>query len=133
MASISSTVSVRESSPFPFITDAQFELLLANGRLSREHQLRDELFDPQPVVKLFVPDSGAVWLLTEVDEMQPRLAFGLADLGMGLPEMGYIDLLEIQEACGVPWLSIAQDTRFQATKSLSEYACDARRAGHIVS
>ncbi len=130
MASISSTASFR-ASPFPFITDAQFALLLANGRLSREHQLRDELFDPQPVVKLIVPGSGAVWLLTEVDATETRLAFGLADLGC--PEMGYIDLLEIQEACGVPWLSIEQDTSFQATKSLSEYARDARRAGRIVT
>lgn len=132
MTSPSSAVSFH-ASPFPFITDTQFELLLANGRLSREHQRRDQLFDPQPVLKLFVAGSPAVWLLTEVDPDATSIAFGLADLGMGFPELGYIDLVEIQEACGVPWLSIAQDTRFQATRSLSGYAHDARRAGHIVT
>ena len=121
----------RASSPFPSITDEQFDLLLANGRLAREHQLRDELFDPQPVVKLLVPGSGACWLLTEVDPEARTIAFGLADLGC--PELGYIDLAEIHEACAVPWLSIAQDTSFRATKSLGAYARDARRAGRIVT
>ena len=37
--------------------------LLANGRLS----IQNENFDPTPVVKLFTPDAGATWLLTEID------------------------------------------------------------------
>ena len=124
-------IALPVSSPFSFITNAQFGLLLDNGRLSREHQLRDEAFDPPPVVKLVVPGSIAVWLLTEVDPDAQTTAFGLADLGC--PELGSIDLVEIQEACGVPWLSIAQDASFQATKTLGAYAREARHAGRIVT
>ena len=50
-------------SPFPFVTDAQFDLLLANGLISRDHQRRDAHFDPAPVVKLYLPGSDFVWLI----------------------------------------------------------------------
>ena len=40
-------------------TNAQFEQLLANGRN------RDQ--DHPPVVKLFTPDAGCTWLLSEID------------------------------------------------------------------
>jgi len=68
-----------------FITDAQRAQLLANGR----HSLTDEGFDPSPVVKLFTPDAGATWLLTEIDPDDDDHAFGLCDLGLGYPELGY--------------------------------------------
>lgn len=51
------------ASRFPFIGDAQFDQLLANGRAGREHQARDEDFAPRPVVKLFTPDAGATLAL----------------------------------------------------------------------
>ena len=65
------------TSSYPFLTDEQVERLVANGRASRAHQARDELFDPPPVVKLFTPDAGATWLLTEIDPDEPSMAFGL--------------------------------------------------------
>ena len=68
------------TSNFSFITDQQFELLLANGRLGRACQEKDEAFDPRPVVKLFTPDAGATWLLTEIDPEAPDIATGLCDL-----------------------------------------------------
>lgn len=45
------------------ITDEQRVLLLTNGRES----LQNPDFDLAPVVKLFTPDTGATWLLTEID------------------------------------------------------------------
>ena len=48
------------------ITDEQRVLLLANGR----ETLQNPDFDPAPVVKLFTPDAGATWLLTEIDPDQ---------------------------------------------------------------
>lgn len=66
---------------FPFITDVQFELLPANGTQSRVQAN----FDPIPVVKLFTPDAGATWLLTEVDPEDHGSAFGLCNLGLGFP------------------------------------------------
>ena len=55
---------------------------------------------PIPVVKLFIPDAGATWLLTELDPKGPDLAFGLCDLGVGYPELGYVRLSEILEVRG---------------------------------
>lgn len=55
------------------ISDELRAQLLANGRQS----LADEGFDPPPVVKLFTPDAGATWLLTEIDPDDEDHAFGL--------------------------------------------------------
>ena len=118
-------------SNFPFITDAQFELLLANGRMGRERQIRDQDFDPLPVVKLFTPDAGATWLLTEIDPDEPEIAFGLCDLGMGFPEVGLVSLTELCEVRGILQLPIEQDLHFRATQPLSVYAREARMAGRI--
>ena len=78
------------------LTQAQRELLLANGRAQREaiRNGMDDItpLDPKPIVKLFTPDGGATWLLTELDPDYPTLAFGLCDLGMGFPELGYVSL-----------------------------------------
>src|SRR6202035_2070978 len=72
------------------------ERLLANGRLRLEFQMRDEAEpDFLPVVKLFTPDAGCTWLLTELDPEEPDHAFGLCDLGMGCPELGSVSLAEI--------------------------------------
>lgn len=60
------------------ITDEQRIVLLANGRES----LENPDFDPAPVVKLFTPDAGATWLLTEIDPDDHDHAFGLCDLGL---------------------------------------------------
>jgi hypothetical protein len=59
------------------ITHEQRFLLLANGRES----IQNPDFDPAPVVKLFRPDAGATWLLTEIDPDNHDHASGLCDLG----------------------------------------------------
>ena len=46
-------------------------------------------------MKLFTPDAGATWLLTEIDLKDPDIAFGLCDLGLGYPELGSVSLSEI--------------------------------------
>lgn len=50
---------------FSFTTDEQFDALRANGRQARACQDKDQDFDSLPVVKLFTPDAGATWLLTD--------------------------------------------------------------------
>ena len=45
-------------------------------------------FDCYPVVKIFYPLSDAIWLLTELDG--DGIAFGLCDLELGYPELGYV-------------------------------------------
>jgi len=114
-------------SSFPFITDVQFELLLANGVQSRTQAD----FDPLPVVKLFTPDAGATWLLTEIDPGDHGIAFGLCDLGLGFPELGCVSLNELAALRGMLGLPIEQDLHFRAGKHLSACAKEARMAGRI--
>lgn len=110
------------------ITDEQRAQLLANGRQS----LEQENFDPAPVVKLFTPDAGATWLLTEIDPDDHDHAFGLCDLGLGYPELGWVSLAEIATVRGRLGLPIERDLHFEAHKRLSAYAREARLAGRIV-
>ncbi|MDM0037419.1 DUF2958 domain-containing protein [Variovorax sp. J22G21] len=110
------------------ITDEQRVQLLANGRQS----LEQENFDPAPVVKLFTPDAGATWLLTETDPDDHDHAFGLCDLGLGFPELGWVSLAEIATLRGRLGLPVERDLHFEAQKPLSAFAREARLAGRIV-
>lgn len=103
--------------------------LLANG----EKTARGIEQDPYPVVKLFTPDAGATWLLTEIDPANPDIAFGLCDLGLGIPELGSVSFSEIASVRGKFGLSVERDLHFKADRPLSRYADDARKAGLIIA
>lgn len=111
------------------ITDDQRTVLLANGRQS----LEEERFDPVPVVKLFTPDAGATWLLTTIDPDEPDHAYGLCDLGLGCPELGWLSLAELAVVRGRLGLPVERDLHFRAERRLSAYAREARLAGRIVT
>jgi hypothetical protein len=111
------------------ITDEQCAQLLTNGRQSIENPD----FDPLPVVKLFTPNAGATWLLTEIDPDDHDHAFGLCDLGQGFPELGYVSLQELASLRGRWGLPIERDLYFTAGKPISAYAREARLAGRIVT
>lgn len=103
--------------------------LLANGQQSR----LDPALDPIPVIKLFTPDAGATWLLTELDPDNSDLAFGLCDLGLGEPELGHVLISEIQSIRGRLGLPVERDHHFRGAKTLSAYAAAARSAGRIIA
>lgn len=111
------------------ISDELRAQLLANGRQS----LTDEGFDPPPVVKLFTPDAGATWLLTEIDPDDDDHAFGQCDLGLGFPELGYVSLAELTTVRGRLGLLVERDLHFTASKAISAYTREARLAGRIVT
>ncbi len=111
------------------ISDELRAQLLANGRQS----LTDEDFDPRPVVKLLTPDAGATWLLTEIDPGDEDHAFGLCDVGLGVPELGYVSLAELMTVRGRLGLPVERDLHFKAGKPISAYAREARVAGRIVA
>lgn len=113
--------------PAELITAEQREQLLVNGREAR----RDDAFDPFPVVKLFTPDAGATWLLSELDPDDPDIAFGLCDLGVGAPELGNVSLTEIAALRGRLGLPVERDLHFVADRSLGAHARDAWNAGRI--
>ena len=111
--------------------------LLENGETQRV-AVRSGLDDVQPidpysVVKLFTPDANATWLLTELDPEDDDLAFGLCDLGLGEPELGYVRISELQALRGPLRLAVERDLHFTASRPISVYMEEARRAGRIVT
>ncbi|SEM41103.1 Protein of unknown function [Sphingomonas gellani] len=109
-------------------TDAA-QQLLANYREQEPLKGTRKERDFQPVCKLFLPWTSGTWLLSEMDD--DYLAFGLADLGMGTPELGYVDLNEIWEVVGPGGLRVERDIHWAATKTLSAYATESRQLGYI--
>jgi hypothetical protein len=102
------------------ITSAQREKLLENGRAQLAAiDRQDQVIDFEPVVKLFTPYGNATWLLTELNP-DIDLAFGLCDLGLGQPELGYVSLLE-------------RDLYFAPTRTIAVYAELAREHRLIVT
>ena len=119
--------------------------LIRNGIAScRAIQKDGNTPDHVPVVKLFTPDARATWLLTELEVVvvdgqgketaEPTgRAYGLCDLGMGFPEIGYVDLAELRALRGRFRLPIERDRSFRPNKPLSKYAEEARNAEHITA
>jgi hypothetical protein len=125
--------SAKKESTMTLITQAQLAQLLANGKPQRAAIDNDQgAIDFKPVVKLFTPDAQCTWLLTELDP-DHELAFGLCDLGMGEPELGYVSLTELRTVRGKLGLPIERDEQFDADKPLSVYADEARQYGGIVT
>jgi Protein of unknown function (DUF2958) len=113
------------------ITDSLTDKLLANGRAQRAATDKDETaLDLKPVVKLFTPDAQCTWLLTELDD---GLLFGLCDLGLGCPELGYVALAELTAVRGQLGLPVERDRHFEADKTISAYTEEARRLRHVVA
>ena len=114
------------------LTTSIRERLLRNGRiqaaLAEEGQ---EFADLIPVVKLFTPDAGCTWLLTELDPEEPDIAFGLCDLGLGCPELGTVRISELESVRGALGLPVERDRYFAAMHTLSVYARAAWNAAAI--
>jgi hypothetical protein len=108
------------------ITKTQTDKLLADGRAQRTAM--DEGEDALD----FTPDARCTWLLTELDP-DGGLAFGLCDLGMGEPELGYVSLIELCSVRGELGLPVERDLHFDAEKTISAYADEARTNGRIIS
>jgi Protein of unknown function (DUF2958) len=115
------------------ITSAQRQKLLENGRAQRDAiDRQDQVLDFQPVVKLFTADGNATWLLTELNP-DIDLAFGLCDLGLGEPELGYVSLAELTAARGPLGLPLECDLHFAPTLKISAYAERAREHRRIIT
>jgi hypothetical protein len=106
--------------------------LLENGRQNAARIAEDgNTIDFHPVVKLFTPDAACTWLLSEIDPGNEDVAFGLCDLGTGYPELGSVSLAEIAALRGKLGLPVERDLHFEAEKSLTAYADEARLLGRI--
>ena len=115
------------------MTKAHRAQLAQNGIAQRQAPDRGEYIDFPPVEKFFTLDAGATWLLTEVYPADLDIAFGLCDLGVGLPELGDISLAEIEAVRGPFGLHVERDMNFLPKKPLSAYAREAREVGPIIA
>jgi len=84
--------------------------------------------DPPPVVKFFNPLGSQTWLATEL-AADGDVAWGLADLGFGCPEVGPWSLGELS-AIRLPFgMGIEIDAAFTSDVPLSVWATWSRRTG----
>ena len=95
-------------------------------RLIKNHKTNGALCginDYIPVVKLFAGGS-ATWLLTEFDP-DTLTFFGLCDLGLGYPELGYVAFSDLTS------VNAERDMYFSPEKTIGGYATAARIAQRI--
>lgn len=88
--------------------------------------------DHWPVVRLHIPGTNASWLISEVDPDDADRVFGLCDLGLGSPELGFVSLsqmLALKDSLGI---NVERDSTFVADRSISAYSDAAAIAGRIV-
>jgi len=105
-------------------TSKQYQKLIENGtNYDRDHA---------PVVRLHILFTGCQWLISELNPQQPNIAFGLCDLGMDCPELGYVDLDEITAISNVPF-PVMRDEFFEGKYPMSVYADAARELSQITT
>lgn len=111
----------------PLVTDEQRAQLLTNGHA----RAADEQADLWPVVRLFTPDSHATWLLAALDPADGDTAWGVCDVGIGMPELGCIKLSDLAAIVGPDQLPVRRDLHFHAARPMSEYLRLAQANGSI--
>lgn len=112
----------------PLITAEDRVRLLEHGQARADGQATD----PLPVVRLFTPDAHATWLLASLDPTDGDTAYGLIDLGLSMPELGYVKLSGLASIVGPLKQPVMRDVYFQATRKLSDYVRLAQANGSIV-
>jgi hypothetical protein len=75
--------------------------------------------------------ANATWLLTELPPDDQDIAFGLCDLGLGTPELGYVSLAELRSLRGPGGLTVERDLSFKAEKTIQAYADGPHAKGYI--
>ncbi|MBJ9993767.1 DUF2958 domain-containing protein [Pseudomonas sp. S33] len=112
----------------PLVTADERARLLAHGAALAAGQH----LDPLPVVRLFTPDAHLTWLLVSLDPVDGDTAYGLIDLGIGMPALGTVKLSDLAGIVGPRKLPVWRDRYFQAVRPLSEYVRLAQENGAIV-
>ncbi len=111
----------------PLVTADQRAQLLAVGTALAAGQD----MDPLPAVRLFTSDAHAIWLLAALDPTDGDTAWGLIDLGIGMPALGTVKLSDLASIVGPQQRPVLRDLYFHAMRPLSEYVQLAQRDGSI--
>ena len=112
--------------PAAVTADERARLLAHGAALAAGQRL-----DPLPVVCLFTPDAHVTWLLVSLDPADGDTAYGLIDLGIGMPALGTVKLSDLAGIVGPRELPVRRDQYFQAARPLSEYVRLAQENGAI--
>lgn len=111
----------------PLVTEEERTRLLAHGQA----RANEKDTDPLPVVRLFTPDAHATWLLASLDPADGDTAYGLIDLGIGMPALGTVKLSDLASIVGPRKQAVMRDRYFQPARRLSEYVRLAQEDGSI--
>ena len=112
----------------PLVTEDERARLLAHGQARAAGQA----IDPLPVVRLFTPDAHVTWLLAALDPADGDTAWGLIDLGIGMPAQGTVKLSDLASIVGPRKQPVMRDRYFQAARPLSEYLRLAQENGSVL-
>jgi hypothetical protein len=112
-----------------WFTDQEMETLRENGRRSLDSDV-----DHVPPVLLRMPDCNQRWLLTEINPHDDDMAYGLCDLGIGLPEMGEVRLSDLAAMTGPGMMQVERDRTYRPSPDLPVSRLDrmAHEAGRII-
>lgn len=98
-----------------------FDKLVENNRTRQSNVNRNN-----PLGLMHVDGGNHAWLLTDLDP-KTNIAFGLCDLGAGFPELGYVDLNEVNDVCTNLNLKLRFKSFENPTKDLNAYISLARQ------
>jgi Protein of unknown function (DUF2958) len=115
------------------ITEAQLTELLANGSAYRAAINAGQDFDPKPVVKLIHRNACSRWLLVAIDPTNTDDAYGLRDIGNGVPTIGFVSLGALEAVHDIYGTGVEPDPRFVSEMPLSGYTEIAYRRGLIIT
>lgn len=87
---------------------------IADALPSLEETAEYSIDDHTVHLKLFTPDAGATWHIVAGD-IEDGMLFGLCDLGLGFPELGYVSLEELKTVRGKLGLPVERDKFWSAT------------------
>lgn len=102
--------------------------LIANHRLQQALGRFDHLVDLQPLVRLFIPNTPAYWLVSELDPDDDDFFFGLSVAGRLHPHLGYGRFSILQDQAHRHGNILDRNLGFVAAHPLSQYLADARAA-----
>lgn len=109
------------------IREKDLQQLVINRQAQRPVQGTAKEIKFMPVVKLHIPYTHCLWLLSELDE--DFIAFGLCQIHCA--ELGSVWLDELLDL-DIDGLKVVQDTTFQPTMTIGDYAKMANRNGGLL-
>ncbi len=101
-------------------SDDRYLQLLENGKLGNQE------LDHYPVVKLFMPGTNNVWIISHMYNAERNIAWGLYYIYGSIPIQGFIDLNDLASIKHRSSYSVLSDENFEAKYPMSAYVTAAK-------